>query len=348
MDVLILGAGNIGTVVAYDLARNFEVTVVDVNDRALESVKSFAEPLKFDVTKKERLQELMKKYELVVDTLPGKFGFYILKSAIEARTDIVDVSFMPENPLELTTEHITAVVDAGFAPGLSNIIMGHIYYQLGELDEALIRVGGLPKNPQPPLYYTSTWSPEDLLEEYTRSARIIKEGRIVNVDPLERINAVKLGGFEFEEFPSDGLRTLLYTIKAKNMEERTLRWKGHLEKIKMLKELGFLDEENRDFTLKILLSLMKNGEDFCIMEVYGRKATKEMRYFLIDEAREFSSMARVTGYTAAAISRLVIENKIEKGIVAPELIGMEDELFRYVLETLKARHINIKNAEGRI
>jgi len=340
MRVLILGAGNIGTVVAYDLAKDFEVTVVDVSDSALSTVKGFAEPLKFDVTQREKLQELMRRYELVIDTLPGKFGLYILKSAINAGRDIVDVSFMPENPLELQAD-ITAVVDAGFAPGLSNILLGHIYKELGELEKALIRVGGLPQDPEPPLYYTSTWSPEDLLEEYTRKARIVKDGKIVEIDPLSQIGKAHLAGYVFEEFPSDGLRTLLYTIKAKNMEERTLRWPGHLEKIKVLKELGFFAPENRDLTLKILLSLMKEGPDFCIMEVYGKNENGEMRYLMLDEASDFSSMARVTGYTAAAISRLVLDGKLQLGIIAPELIGMKNEFLIYILSYLQDRNIEI-------
>ncbi len=344
MAILILGAGNIGRAVAYDLSKEFELTAVDVSDENLAKIEEYAKPLKFDVTM-EDIVSLMKKYELVVDTLPGKFGFQILKSAIKASVDIVDVSFMPEDPLHLEG-NITAVVDAGFAPGLSNILLGHIYSELGELDEAMIRVGGLPKNPEPPLYYNATWSPEDLIEEYTRKARIIKNGELIEVDPLENIHNVSLEGYEFEEFPSDGLRSLLYTVPARNMEERTLRWPGHLEKMKFLKDLGFFKEENRDTTLNVLLSFMKYSEDFCIMEVYGRKGNKIMRYIMKDEAKEFSSMARVTGYTAAIIARIVLDGELERGIIAPEYIGMRKELFQYILRSLKNRGINIEKTSN--
>ncbi len=344
MAILILGAGNIGRAVAYDLSKEFEIAAVDVSKENLAKIEKYAEPLKFDVMK-EDIISLMKKYELVIDTLPGKFGFYILKSAIKAGRDIMDVTFMPENPLELEAD-ITAVVDAGFAPGLSNILLGHIYDALGELDEALIRVGGLPKDPQPPLYYTSTWSPEDLLEEYTRKARIIRNGKIIQVDPLNHVSPITLAGYELDEFSSDGLRTLLYTIPAKHMEERTLRWRGHLEKIKVLKELGFFEGENRDLTLKILLSLIKGGEDFCIMEVYGRKGEKEMQYFFYDEARELSSMARVTGYTAAILARLVLRGQVETGIIAPEYFGMNYSIFHAILKALKERNIEIKETQS--
>lgn len=340
MSVLILGAGNIGRVVAYDLAKDFDVTVADIDDRALDKVRDYAVPLKFDVMKDDVIS-LMEKYELVVDTLPGKFGFYILKSAIKAGVDLVDVSFMPEDPMHFEG-NITVVVDAGFAPGLSNVVLGHIYKELGELDDALIRVGGLPKDPQPPLYYTSTWSPEDLLEEYTRKARIVRDGKIVEVEPLENISSVKLENYEFEEFLSDGLRTLLYTIPAKNMEERTLRWPGHLEKMKVLKELGLFEPENREMILKVLLSLMKDGDDFCIMEVYGKGRGKEMRYFMYDEARDFTSMARVTGYTAAVIARIVMDGELENGIIAPEYLGMNDAVYHRILELLKDKGIEVR------
>ena len=344
MAILIIGAGNIGRAVAYDLSKEFELAAVDVSEENLAKIEKYAKPIKFNVTK-EDVVSLMKKYELIVDTLPGKFGFQILKSAIKASVDIVDVSFMPEDPLHLQG-NITAVVDAGFAPGLSNILLGHIYSALGELDEGMIRVGGLPKNPEPPLYYNATWSPEDLIEEYTRKARIIKNGGLIEVDPLENIHNVSLEGYEFEEFPSDGLRSLLYTVQARNMEERTLRWPGHLKKMKFLKDLGFFKEENRDTTLKVLLSFMKNSKDFCIMEVYGKKGNKIMRYIMKDEAREFSSMARVTGYTASTISKMVLNGRLERGILPPEYIGMRKELFKYALESLKNKGIKIEGTSN--
>ena len=344
MRILVLGAGRIGKAIIHDLSDEFEICAVDINEKNLRDVKNIAETKKVDVRNETKMRETMKHFELVIDSLPGKFGFSILNIAIKMKKNLVDVSFMRENPLKFKDEvkNSTIVVDAGFAPGLSNIILGNLYHTLGEFDEAIIRVGGLPKNPKPPLYYSSTWSPEDLIEEYMRKARIIKDGEIIEVEPLSNIREVKINNFEFEEFPSDGLRTLLYTIKAKNLEERTLRWKGHLEKIKILKELGFFNPENVEHTLKVLSPHLKDGKDFCIMEIYARKGNEERRYWMYDEAKEFSSMARVTGFTAAIIARLIINEKLEYGILPPEYIGMNDNNFRYVINEIRKREIELK------
>lgn len=355
MEVLVLGAGNVGKAIAYDLSKDFEVWVGDISKERLEAVKGFANPIKVNAGKFDELVNLMKKFDLIIGALPGRFGFKTLKAAIEAKRDLVDISFMPEDPMELREEaekaQITIVVDAGFAPGLSNIFLGRIYQELDKLEEGIIRVGGLPKDPKPPLYYKITWSPYDLIEEYTREARVIKRGQVVKVDPLEKIESVKIKDFEFEEFVSDGLRTLLETIRAKTLEEKTLRWKGHLEKMKILRELGFFKPENINFTLKVISPLMQyESEDFSIMEVYGKGITgekeKEIKYFLYDEARGgFTSMARVTGFTAAIIARLIAEQRCAFGVIPPEIFGMRDDTYNEIISGLKEREIVIERFE---
>ncbi|NJE07146.1 saccharopine dehydrogenase family protein [Thermococcus sp. M39] len=352
MEVLVLGAGNVGRAIAYDLSKDFEVWVGDKSRERLNAVEDFANTIKVDASDFNKLVDTMRKFDLIVGALPGKFGFATLKAAIKAQRDLVDISFMPENPMELRDDaekaQVTIIVDAGFAPGLSNILLGRIYQELDELKEGIIRVGGLPKIAKPPLYYKITWSPYDLIEEYTRKARIIKNGEIVEVDPLEKIEKVKIKDFEFEEFVSDGLRTLLDNIRAEHLEERTLRWPGHLEKIKVLRELGFFKPENIDFTLKVIAPLMQyESDDFSIMEVYGRGTIngkeKEIHYFLYDEAKEgFTSMARVTSFTAAIIARLVAERSCVYGVIPPEILGMRADTFTRIINELKERGITIE------
>ncbi|NPA75564.1 MAG: saccharopine dehydrogenase family protein [Euryarchaeota archaeon] len=344
MKILVLGAGNIGSVVALDLSREHEVTVVDSRDITLSGESITMK--KMDVSNADKLREMMRAHHVTVNTLPGRFGLYIIKNAISASSELVDVSFMPENPLRLDANKSTVVVDAGFAPGLSNVLLGKIYEELGTLKDAIIRVGGLPVKPEPPLYYTATWSPEDLLEEYTRPARVIRNGKIVAVEPLEEINRVDIEGMTFEEFPSDGLRTLLYTIKAENMEERTLRWPGHLQVMKTLKSLGFLDEKNRECTLNALLPLMKKAEDFSIMEVWGTSDKGEMRFIMEDHASEFTSMSRVTGFTAAIITRILLAGELRVGIVPPEELAYETRTFNTLISELTARGVRISKSQA--
>ncbi|ACJ15914.1 Saccharopine reductase [Thermococcus onnurineus NA1] len=356
MKVLVLGAGNVGRAIAWDLRDEFEVWVGDRSEERLNSVKDFAETVKIDASNFDSLVETMKSFELVVGALPGRFGYSSVKAAIKAGVDMVDVSFMPENPLELREEaekaQVTVIFDAGFAPGLSHILMGRIWQEIDELKEGYIYVGGLPREPRPPLYYRITWSPKDLIEEYTRPARVIRNGNVTAVDPFEKIERVTVGDFEFEAFVSDGLRSLLESVKAEKLEEWTLRWPGHLEKMKVLRELGFFKSEHIDKTLEVITPLMTyESPDFSIMQVVGRGILdgkkKEIGYLLYDEEKEgFTSMARVTGFTAAIVARLVAEKGCIFGVIPPEILGMRIDTFTRITEELAERGITLERWEN--
>lgn len=352
MKILVLGAGNVGRAAAWDLAKDFEVYVGDVDTKKLEALREFATPLKVNAQDFGALVETMKGFELVVGALPGRFGYTSVKAAIKAGVDMVDVSFMPENPLELRDEaekaQVTIVFDAGFAPGLSHVLMGRIWGELDTLDSGRIWVGGLPKEPKPPLYYRITWSPKDLIEEYTRPARVIRGGAVNTLDPLGETRKITLNGQEFEAFPSDGLRSLLESVRAGTLEEWTLRWPGHLERMKVLRELGFFKEEYLDFTLKVIAPLMDyESPDFSIMlvEGVGSKDGEQERisYFLYDEEREgFTSMSRVTGFTAAIIARIVGEGSCVYGVISPEILGMRQDTFSRIYNEVLERGITLR------
>ncbi|ASJ08950.1 saccharopine dehydrogenase [Thermococcus siculi] len=356
MKVLVLGAGNVGRAIAWDLKDEFEVHVGDVSDERLRAVSEFATPVRVDASKFEELVETIKEFELVVGALPGRFGYRAVRAAIEARTDMVDVSFMPENPLTLRDEaekaQVTVIFDAGFAPGLSHMLMGRIWQEMDELREGYIYVGGLPKEPRPPLYYRITWSPKDLIEEYTRPARVIRNGEITSVDPFERIERVTVGDFEFEAFISDGLRSLLESVRAEGLEEWTLRWPGHLEKMRVLRELGFFRPEYVDKTLEVITPLMTyESPDFSIMQVFGRGTIdgepKEIGYLLYDEEKGgFTSMSRVTGFTAAIVARLVAEQNCIYGVIPPEILGMRIDTFTRITGELADRGIRLERWEN--
>lgn len=352
MEILILGAGNIGKAITYDLSKDYTVCVGDSNKTKLEEISNFANTKNIDARNKKEMVETMKNFDLIVGALPGKLGFKTIEAAIEAGRDIVDVSFMPENPLSLDKkakkENISIIVDAGFGPGVSNLLMGRIACEMDKLKKAIIRIGGLPKRPKPPLFYKITWSPYDLIEEYTRKARLKKNGKLIEVDPLKDIKKVKIKGKEFEEFYSDGLRTLLQTIDVDTLEETTLRWKGHLQKMKVLRDLGFLKPGNLDHTLDVILPYMKfKGKDFSIMDIkaegFKNGENTNIHYYFYDEADEkFSSMARSTGFSTAAMVRLLIKNSLECGVIPPEKLGENITFYKEIVSSLKEKGIKLE------
>jgi len=95
-----------------------------------------------------------------------------------------------------------------------------------------IYVGGLPIVRQWPYEYKAVFSPLDVIEEYTRTARFVENGRVVTrpaLTDLERVDFEGVG--TLEAFNTDGLRTLIQTIPAPNMKEKTLRYPGTRNRI---------------------------------------------------------------------------------------------------------------------
>ncbi len=349
--VLLMGAGNVGYAIAYDLNGDYELTIGDVDEKALNEFEKYGNVMELDALDPEALGSAFEQVDVVVCALPGKLGFRVIETAIKSGTDVVDVSFMPEDPFVLQDEAesagVSVIVDAGFGPGLPNLFIGRLNTLMEEIDRCMIRIAGLPKHPEPPLFHSVTWSPSDLIEEYTRPARVIRDGKVECLEPFEDIGRVEVRGMEFEEFYSDGLRTLLDTMKIETIEETTLRWKGHIRKMKVLKELGFFEPERVPGTLDVILPhMVPKGKDISILEVdvEGKYKGEKIKtgYSLYDESHDgFSSMARTTGFTTALMTRLILTGDMDKGILPLESLGADKITHDFVVNELRARGVHI-------
>ncbi|WP_395048677.1 saccharopine dehydrogenase C-terminal domain-containing protein [Flavobacterium sp.] len=369
-NIIVLGAGMVGSAMAVDLSKKHKVTIADLSIQRLEHVKGKYQNisiLQVDVCDTKKLQSVLAAYDFVVCAVPGFLGFQTIKTVIEAGKNVVDISFFPENALELDTlakeKGVTAIVDCGVAPGMHNIILGY-YNEKLKLTDFETLVGGLPRVKKWPFNYKAPFSPIDVIEEYTRPARYVENGNIIIRDALtdcEFVEFDKVG--TLEAFNSDGLRSILFTMPhIKNMKEKTLRYPGHVEYVKVLKDSGFFSEKKiiingteitpLDFTSKILFNEWKLGEteeELTIMRITlkgenNNGETEEVVYNLYDEycpETQTSSMARTTGYTATAVANMFLEGLFtEKGIFPPELIGKHELCFRYIINYLKERNVN--------
>ncbi|MFB3851404.1 MAG: saccharopine dehydrogenase family protein [Acidobacteriota bacterium] len=371
MRVAVLGAGRVGNAIARDLHsdKNLKVEVFDNSQRALDFLKEKGiKTKKCDLNSKAGIEKAVKDADLVVGALPGFMGFQCVKNVIFCKKDIVDISFFPEDPFLLEAEakrnKVTCIVDAGIAPGCSNLIAGRMMQILDEIDSMMIYVGGLPVERKWPYEYKAPFSPIDVIEEYTRPARIVKNGKIVEMEALSESELINFNGIgTLEAFNTDGLRTLLKTVKAKNMAEKTLRYLGHIEKMKVLRETGFFSKEKievdgkllrpLDITAKLLFplwSFSEGEEDITVLriEVKGKINKKNATYKFelydkMDTEKGISSMARTTGYTATAMARLVLSGKFkEKGVFPPELIGSNIDNYLFVMKELGLRGVVFK------
>lgn len=369
MKVIVLGCGMVGSSIAIDLAKdkNLSITVVDNNKKALKQVEQIENlnTLQSDLSILEKIPELIKDFDLVVGAVPGFMGYQTVKTVIEAEKNIVDISFFPEDPFALDelakSKSVTAIVDCGVAPGSSNILVGYASSQLDKLEKVLIYVGGLPVYRQWPFEYKAVFSPIDVIEEYIRPARYIEYGKQVIKPALsdpELIDFPEIG--TLEAFNTDGLRTLIQTIKAPFLIEKTMRYPGHIEKIKVLRESGFFSQtpieingtkiSPLEFTTKLLFPmwhLEKEDEDITVMRVIvnGKKSGKNRTYHYelldrYDPKTKTISMARTTGYTATTVARLILSGKYSRsGIIPPEYLGQDELCFQFIKKGLEQHNI---------
>jgi lysine 6-dehydrogenase len=366
--VLVLGCGLVGKAIALDLASIYETTSADLQTEAFESLsKSGIRTIQTDLSDQDQLEHLIQNYDLVIGALPGNLGFQTLEKVIRAGKNIVDISFMPEDYLKLDdiarSKGVTAVVDCGVAPGMSNIILGYFHKKM-KIDSFRCYVGGLPLIREWPYQYKAVFSPIDVIEEYTRPARYLENGRLITKEALSDIEIIDFGSVgKLEAWNSDGLRSLLKITGIPNMIEKTLRFPGTTEYLKVLRDTGFFSYQEVDIngnkirpidlTTKLMFPIwkMKQGEgDFTVMKIIINGIENgEKREYICDLYDQYNpesdilSMARTTGYTCTAVADLILSEGFESpGICPPEYIGHEEKNYSYVMEYLRKRSVIYK------
>lgn len=364
----------VGHAIAIDLAKKFEVTSIDINENSLHKLQNKNQKiniLKKDFSENNDYIELLAPFDIVVSAVPGFMGYKTLDSIIRCKKNVVDISFFPEDALALDNlakeNNVTAIVDCGVAPGMSNLILGY-YDKKMQIESFECMVGGLPKNKIKPFEYKAPFSPIDVIEEYLRPARFIKNGKMVTKPALtdsEIINFNNVG--MLEAFNTDGLRSLLFTMDhITNMIEKTLRYPGHIQLIKDLISAGLFSSEKisvagnqispLEFSTAILFNqwkLEEEEEEFTVLRIKisgseeGKSKTIICELFdEYDRQTKTSSMARTTGYTCTAAVNLITNNLFnKKGIYPPELIGSDEECFHFILNYLKERNVIYNTSE---
>ncbi|MEE9189210.1 MAG: saccharopine dehydrogenase C-terminal domain-containing protein [Candidatus Neomarinimicrobiota bacterium] len=367
--IVVLGAGLVGKTMIADLNNTHDVTAVDVDNRAIKMVSEIAgvKAVKADLSDPQIIRKVIKDCDIVIGAIPGFMGFATLKTVIEIGKDIVDISFFPEDVFVLDElakkNNVTAVVDCGVAPGMSNIILG--YYNARMAVNAFeCLVGGLPIKREWPWEYKAVFSPLDVIEEYLRPARFVLNGQLVTKEALsgaELVEFEELG--TLEALNSDGLRSLLKTMDIPNMIEKTMRYPGTIEYVKVLRDTGFFsydlinvgDKQIRpiDLTAELLFPKWKMGPGEADVTAMKLSITgkvdgqdKTVVYKLVDRfdpSTNTSSMARTTGYTCTAVVQLLLSGKYSRtGISPPEYVGTTEENFQFILNYLKDRGVIYK------
>ena len=371
--IVVLGAGLVGRAIAIDLkGSGHGITAVDLDQDTLDQLsgKHGISGVCADFTG-GHLAELVRDADLVMGAAPGASGFKVMETVIKAGKNMVDISFCPEDFLELDPlareKGVTVVADMGVAPGMCNVILGY-HNQRMQVQRYRCLVCGLPFEREWPLEYKSSWSPMDCIEEYTRPARLREKGKNVVRPALSDTETVEFEGIgPLEAWNSDGLRSLLDSFPhIPEMVEKTLRYPGTVDYLRVLRELGYFSREKVDvkgarirpvdLTASLLFPLfkLKEGEgEFTVMrvEIEGEEEGRKKRYIydLYDEYHKESdtlSMARTTGYTATGAAGLILGGLLtSEGVIPPEGAAIEEAGFQYLMDHLKHRGV-IYNVES--
>ena len=358
----------VGSAMAADLAADprYEVTVADVRKQALARLAGQrVRTLEVDCSDPAAVKRLAAGHDVVLGALASVLGFATLRAVIEAGKPCVDISFMEEDALALSPlakeRGVCAVVDCGVAPGMSNLLCGHAVARLSPCESLEIYVGGLPVERRWPYQYKAPFAPYDVLEEYTRPSRIVEDGKIVVREALSEREPMDFPGVgTLEAFNTDGLRSLATTLPVPWMKEKTLRYPGHVDLMRALRETGLFSKDPIDVggqrvrPLDVTAALLfpkwtfaEGEEDLTVMRIVargrldGRETTLRWDLFdRYDPVTRTRSMSRTTGFPATIAARLLVEGRfLEPGVHPPETLGSNPALVATMLAELERRGV---------
>lgn len=384
MKILVLGAGRMGLGAAYDLAHNSEAETVTVADLDLERARAVVAtvksakltPAQVDVTNDGQVIKLMRGHDAAISCVTYFHNLRLARAAIEARVSFCDLggnNSVVDSELALDEEaraaEINIIPDCGLAPGMVSVLAAHGAARFAELEELHIRVGGLPQQPRPPLDYQIVFSVEGLINEYVERARVIRGGKIIEIDSmteLERLTFPPPFG-EMEAFQTSGGTSTLpesFAGRVRELDYKTIRYPGHCEKFKMMIDLGLTGSDvldvdgarvtpRRVFGEMLLRHLPADEPDAVLirLEFRGRLQRVEdelggkqavLRYDIIDyfdEQTGLSAMMRTTAFPASIIAQMMARGETLMRGATPQERCIPPETF---VAALKARQIEIK------
>lgn len=378
MKVVVLGAGLMGKEAARDLVKSTNVEKVFLADVRVEQVQTFIDKMETDKIEAVRLnahndaelKDIMSKGDVVINALFYSFNEKVARTAVEVGVHSIDlgghIGGATDAVLELKTQAeqkgITLIPDLGVAPGMINILSGHGASKLDEVKSIKLYVGGIPVEPEGPLKYNIVFSLDGVLDHYTDSSHVLRNGKLEEVASLSEIEPIYFEDFgELEAFhTSGGTSTLTKTFPdIETLEYKTIRYAGHAEKFKVLVELGLTNKETmvevdgkQVSTREVLKAALTPGlllgdkQDAVLLRVTvsgiqeGEPVT--YKYELVtkkDMDDQVTAMARATANTISVVAQMIGNGEITKrGVYPPEQIVPGDAY----IEAMKQRGVHIK------
>lgn len=364
----------------YDLIHNSpEVESVTVADFDMKKADAVAKAVgtervtahHIDVSNYADVVDLMKDHESAISCVNYWYNVELSKAAIETKTNFCDLggnNYIVDEQLSLDDKAkdagVNIIPDCGLAPGMVSILAMHGAKRFDEVEEIHIRVGGLPQQPKTLLEYQLVFSVEGLINEYIEVARVIRDGKITEVESMTEIESLEFAGFPpLEAFQtSGGTSTLPDTFlgKIKELDYKTIRYAGHCEKFKTMIDLGLCSSEEimvdyvkiapRKVLGNLLTTYLPADEpDYVLvrLDFAGKKdgQTKKLRFDIVDKQDEvtgLSAMMRTTAFPASIIAQMMASGDVLMRGATPQEKAIDSD--KFVAELAK-RNIIIRESE---
>ena len=385
MRMLVLGgAGLQGKAVLYDLSRSpqvREVVCADMNLKPVEPSKKFLDMKKIrlqtvDVADKKALVSLMREgFDVVIDVLPAAWLRKVAEAGVEANVPVVNTMYRSQMPAGIHQKAlengIALMPESGLDPGIDLILCGYGVSQMDEVLELHSYCGGIPEGKaiDNPMKYKISWTWEGVLSFYKMPARIIKEGRIMDIPARDQFAEEWIGAIDFpgvgslELIPNGDAvvfaESLGLSKTLQNSTRCTIRWPGHSRLWRDLVHLNFLSDEPvkglpfritpYQFLVRHLepqLHYREGERDLVVLRciVAGRKSDKGVKItYDMTDMRDLETglfaMNRTVGFTASIVAQMIVNGDIKgKGL----LTAVKDIPYKKFLAEISKRGIEIR------
>jgi len=370
MNILVLGAGRMGLGAVHDLAAQSDVdrvTVADMDGDRARAVAARAgakgHAVAVDVADRAAVTSLMRGHAAAISCVNYWLNEQLARAAIDAGTNFCDLggnNTVVDAELALDAEArakgVNVVPDCGLAPGMTAVLVAHAVNRFESVDEIHIRVGGLPLDPKPPLDYQLVFSVEGLINEYIERARVVRGGRIVEVDSMTELEELELPApfGKMEAFQTSGGTSTLpetYLGRVRELDYKTIRYPGHCAKFKTMIDLGLCSSEpvngvvpRKLFGELLVRNLPHDEPDAVLVRVEVSGGGKRLRYDIIDrydEATGLSAMMRTTAFPASIVALMMARGQTTAKGALPQERCIPPEPF---MQELAKRNIRVQES----
>ncbi len=357
MDVLIVGVGSVGSVIAQYLQQDSSISSLTLADRDISRARNIAakrgktrvRAVKIDASKPGELEKLTKGMGIVVNSGHPIFNEPLMQFCEEHGVAYVDLasSKMTDqlaHDRKFREADTLGVVGLGEDPGLSNIFARYAADRLTTVKEIKVRDGEFSVSK---LHgFVPLFSPEVFFEEVLTDAIIFIDGQVKHFPPMTEKEVYDfpppMGKQTVYALEHEEVQTLPYYIKkgVRYVDFKLALSDEFVNNVNLLKELGLLSTRPIDVkgtrvrpfdvfiaTLPIPVSVASalNGHAGISVEVTGTARGKETKYTLSTQMshkeayKQFKANATsfLTGIVPAVYVSTFARGKVKQKGVIP-------------------------------